>query len=71
MSTSVLNQPIPDLTDWSLAVEGMMCASCVTRVERALRAVPGVQDATVNLATEAAAIKAAPAVSVEMLRAAI
>ncbi|MCM3566270.1 heavy metal translocating P-type ATPase [Hydrogenophaga intermedia] len=71
MSTSALNQPIPDLTDWNLAVEGMTCASCATRVERALRAVPGVQDATVNLATEAAAIKAAPVVSVEMLRAAI
>ena len=32
----------------------MTCASCVGRVERALRKVPGVQDATVNLATERA-----------------
>jgi Cu+-exporting ATPase len=34
-----------------LAVEGMSCASCVGRVERALKAVPGVIDSTVNLAT--------------------
>jgi len=34
-----------------LAIEGMSCASCVGRVERALRAVPGVSEATVNLAT--------------------
>jgi Au+-exporting ATPase len=39
-----------------LAVEGMNCASCVGRVERALKAVPGVVDATVNLATERATI---------------
>ncbi len=34
----------------------MTCASCVARVERALRKVPGVHDATVNLATESARI---------------
>jgi len=39
-----------------LSVEGMSCASCVGRVERALRAVPGVESATVNLATERANI---------------
>ena len=37
-----------------LAIEGMTCASCVARVERALKAVPGVTGATVNLATERA-----------------
>ena len=41
----------PSLT---LPIEGMSCAACVGRVERALRAVPGVADATVNLATERA-----------------
>ncbi|NYT43793.1 copper-translocating P-type ATPase [Alcaligenaceae bacterium] len=40
-----------------LAVEGMSCASCVGRVERALLAVPGVSEATVNLATERATIR--------------
>ncbi|WP_430912272.1 heavy metal translocating P-type ATPase [Methylobacterium sp. sgz302541] len=39
------------------AVEGMTCASCVGRVERALKAVPGVADATVNLATERASVR--------------
>ncbi|HBK4766678.1 TPA: copper-translocating P-type ATPase [Serratia liquefaciens] len=43
-------------TRLSLSVEGMTCASCVGRVERALKAVPGVQTATVNLATERADI---------------
>ncbi|HEX2555035.1 MAG TPA: heavy metal translocating P-type ATPase [Microvirga sp.] len=46
-----------------LPVEGMTCASCVTRVERAIRAVPGVTDVAVNLATERARVTAAPAVT--------
>ncbi|MNJ18463.1 Copper-transporting P-type ATPase [compost metagenome] len=40
----------------SLPVDGMTCASCVGRVERALKAVPGVDSAAVNLATERADI---------------
>ncbi|MBS0561393.1 MAG: heavy metal translocating P-type ATPase [Proteobacteria bacterium] len=39
-----------------LTIEGMTCASCVSRVERALRAQPGVSDAAVNLATERARV---------------
>src|SRR3954453_5558420 len=39
---------------FDLAVEGMTCASCVGRVEKALKRVPGVTDAAVNLATERA-----------------
>ena len=42
----------------SLSIEGMTCASCVGRVERALKAVPGVADAVVNLATEKASARA-------------
>ena len=42
----------------TLDIEGMTCASCVGRVERALRAVPGVGEANVNLATERATITA-------------
>ncbi len=38
----------------SIPIEGMTCASCVGRVERALKAVPGVTHASVNLATERA-----------------
>ena len=41
----------------TLAVEGMHCASCVGRVERALQAVPGVHAATVNLAVERATVQ--------------
>ena len=47
---------VPDSTQ-DLAVEGMSCASCVGRVERALAAVPGVSAASVNLATERATVR--------------
>ena len=50
-------QPTPEgAQSLDLGIGGMTCASCVGRVERALRKVPGVQDATVNLATESARI---------------
>ncbi len=49
-------------TTTELAVEGMTCASCVGRVERALQAVPGVSGAAVNLATERATVRGAAAV---------
>lgn len=39
-----------------LIVSGMTCASCVSRVEKALQAVPGVASASVNLATERATV---------------
>jgi Cu+-exporting ATPase len=42
--------------DLTLQVEGMSCASCVRRVEAALESVPGVADASVNLATETARV---------------
>ncbi|MBP3980667.1 cadmium-translocating P-type ATPase [Acidovorax sp. JG5] len=45
-----------------LAISGMTCASCVGRVEKALRAVPGVTEATVNLATERATVRGTAAV---------
>lgn len=40
----------------SLAVTGMSCASCVKRVEDAIKAVPGVTEASVNLATSRATV---------------
>lgn len=51
-----------------LQVGGMDCASCVTRVEKALRKTPGVLDVSVNLATERATIRySAGATDVEAL----
>ncbi len=44
---------------FDLAVQGMSCASCSGRVERALLAVPGVLAATVNLATQQARVRVA------------
>jgi len=41
----------------TLAIEGMSCASCVARVERALTAAPGVLTASVNLATDSAQVR--------------
>jgi Cu+-exporting ATPase len=48
-----------------LGVGGMTCASCVSRVEKALKKVPGVQEATVNLATESARITFVPSAHIE------
>ena len=42
----------------TLAVDGMSCASCVGRVDRALSALDGVSDVTVNLVTETAQFRA-------------
>ncbi|MCF3643242.1 heavy metal translocating P-type ATPase, partial [Rhizobium sp. TRM95111] len=48
------------------------CASCVARVEKALKAVPGVADAAVNLATEKATLRLLPgAVATTALEAAV
>ena len=41
----------------SLAIDGMTCAACVSRVEKALLAVPGVTGAAVNLATKSARVE--------------
>src|SRR4051812_9352213 len=39
-----------------LAISGMSCASCAARVEKALAGVEGVDDCTVNFATETATV---------------
>ncbi|GGC12103.1 copper-transporting ATPase [Oxalicibacterium flavum] len=54
-----------------LAVGGMTCASCVGRVEKALRKVDGVLDVSVNLATEQARVKIAAGTETAALIAAI
>ncbi|MDR7523747.1 MAG: heavy metal translocating P-type ATPase [Armatimonadota bacterium] len=56
----------------TIPVEGMSCASCVAKVEDALRAVDGVLEASVNLAREQAAVEYVPGVAIpEALRRAI
>ena len=55
----------------ALDIAGMTCAACVVRVEKGLKRVAGVADATVNLASETAQITAEPGVSVEQLVAAV
>ncbi|MES2401825.1 MAG: heavy metal translocating P-type ATPase [Pseudomonadota bacterium] len=61
MTNTTLTAPIP----LDIGIGGMTCASCVTRVEKALRKVPGVETATVNLATESARIVFAPGEQME------
>jgi Cu+-exporting ATPase len=45
---------------FTLDIGGMTCASCVGRVEKALDKIPGVEAASVNLATEQAKIRIKP-----------
>lgn len=62
---------IQGMTQFELAIGGMTCASCVSRVEKLLKRVPGVQEVTVNLATERAHILADPPVRIEALEQAV
>jgi Cu+-exporting ATPase len=72
MTTAVALQTQPrPFADWAVPIEGMTCASCVARVEKALSAVPGVGGASVNLATEVATVRAEPGVGFEQLRGAV
>jgi Cu+-exporting ATPase len=48
---------------WTLAIGGMSCASCASRVEKALAKVPGVLSAEVNLVMETAQISVNPALT--------
>ena len=65
-----MNQLTP-LPLQSFPVEGMTCASCVRRVEKAIAAVPGVASASVNLATERADVRLAEPATSEAVIAAI
>ncbi|MBO1112917.1 heavy metal translocating P-type ATPase [Bordetella petrii] len=59
------------LVQTELAIEGMTCASCVKRVEKALSAVAGVGSASVNLATESARVDHTPDADTQALVAAV
>ena len=64
-----MNQKNEQTDNIVLVIDGMTCASCVARVERALQAAPGVNAASVNLATEKATVSGAA--SLEALIAAV
>ncbi|MGQ3672405.1 heavy metal translocating P-type ATPase [Xanthobacter sp. TB0136] len=70
MNAPVKNEPV-GVRSVTLSVDGMTCASCVGRVEKALRAVPGVQAASVNLATEKASVQATASVPYSALVSAV
>ncbi|HEY5730114.1 MAG TPA: heavy metal translocating P-type ATPase, partial [Anaerolineales bacterium] len=55
------------LSELTLPISGMTCASCASHVEKALNNVPGVEQASVNLATEIATIHLARQVPVNTL----
>ncbi|MEO8058850.1 MAG: heavy metal translocating P-type ATPase [Burkholderiales bacterium] len=65
-----MNTPL-STANITLQVGGMTCASCVGRVEKALKALPGVVSASVNLATERASVQALPALSAASLAQAV
>ena len=56
---------------WNLPIAGMTCASCVSRVEKALKNVSGVQQAEVNLATESARVQTDAQTGMPALREAV
>ena len=59
-------------TKKTFSVQGMHCASCVVLIERALKKVPGVRDATVNIATNKATVTfTAEAVSDKLISSAV
>jgi Cu+-exporting ATPase len=70
MNTATLASLAPP-APLKLQVQGMTCASCVMRVEKSLKAVPGVQEASVNLATEQATVQTLPGVPAATLIAAV
>ena len=53
-------KPPTDSAFYTLDIQGMTCASCVGRIERALQKVPDIDKVTVNLATEQARVRLIP-----------
>ncbi|MBL8477417.1 MAG: copper-translocating P-type ATPase [Methyloversatilis sp.] len=60
-----------DRPSWTVGIEGMTCASCATRVEKAVTRVAGVTSASVNLATGQLAVTGDASVTPEALRDAV
>ena len=73
MDTATANRKAntKDVAEFSFKVDGMSCASCVARVEKALARVPGVESASVNPATEKATVRGDPGLAIEALSQAV
>ncbi len=70
MTASVQSRDSTDSREVRLDLDGMTCASCVSRIERKLNKLDGVA-ATVNFATEQATVRCEPTVTVDDLVAAV
>src|SRR5450830_2106433 len=70
-ASSSLTSPSSSEHAQALAIEGMSCASCVGRVEKALLKVDGVTGASVNLATETARVVSDTVIPFASLKAAV
>lgn len=67
-SLSVLKNMLNQANNqWALIIKGMTCASCVSRVEKALLKVPGVVSAEINLALETAQVTTVDSVMPQQL----
>jgi len=67
------NKPEPSKTNqqYQFDVEGMTCAACVANVESAIASIPGIQDISVNLATESATITSTEAIPIKQFTRAV
>lgn len=54
-----------------LTIEGMHCASCASNIERSVRKVPGVKEASISLMLKKGTVQAEDSVSEEELRKAV
>ncbi len=59
--------PTPADQETRVAIDGMTCASCVSRVEKALGELDGVDEAAVNFATESARLRFRPGTNAEAM----
>ncbi|MBC7498985.1 MAG: heavy metal translocating P-type ATPase, partial [Herminiimonas sp.] len=71
MESAIAEKTTGQLTTLSFGIEGMTCASCAGRIEKAVRAVAGVTSASVNLATETATVATSNAITVDAVMQAV
>jgi|CXWL01.1.fsa_nt_gi Cu+-exporting ATPase len=70
-STAIAVPAGEGLREWAIPILGMTCASCVARVEKAARAVPGVTQVGVNLATDTLSFATVPAFDLAAMQRAV